>query len=148
METYGIRISDGLGDVLSPTLSSILEEINYGESFNWCILFLDGTPNPGEGQFLIEYEKKINDSEKGLLISWDELKDLSEKFFQMFEITVLGSRNINLLHPYQEERDMYKACDIVIELIDCAFWEVYVKDGKIIERFKRKFKEIEILGPF
>lgn len=144
---YGIRISDGRGNVLRPTLSDILEEINEDVSFNWCILFLDGTPNPGQGNFLIECEKKINDSENGLFYSLEELKDLSGKFFQMFETIVLGSYDINVLHRYKEEKDMYTACDIAIELIDCAFWEVYAKDRKIIKRLKEKFKEIEILDP-
>lgn len=147
MKTYGIRISDGRGKVLSPTLSDILEEINEDISFNWCILFLDGTPNPGYGKFLTEYEKKINDSENGLFLSLEELKNLSGKFFQMFETIVLGSYNISLLHRYKEEKDMYKTCDVVIELIDCAFWEVYVKDMKVIEQLKERFKEIELLDP-
>ena len=63
----------------------------------------------------------------------------------MFETVVLGAYNINLLHRYKEEREMYITCDVVIELIDCAFWEVYVKDMKVIERLKKKFKEIELL---
>jgi hypothetical protein len=147
MKTYGIRISDGRGNVLSPTLSDILEEINEDAPFNWCILFLDGTPNPGQGKFLMEYEKKINDSENGLFLTLEELKTLSGKFFQIFETIVLGSYNVNSLHRYKEEKDMYTICDVVIELIDCAFWEVYVKDMKVIERFKEKFKEIELLDP-
>ena len=62
----------------------------------------------------------------------------------MYETIILGSKNVDLLHRYKEEKEMYKTCDIVLELIDCAFWEVYVKDIKIIEKFKGKFKEIEL----
>lgn len=143
MKTYGIRIFDGRGKILSPTLRDIIEEIQEESVFNWCILFLDGTPNKGEGEFLFEYIKKINDSENGLLLSLEDLKNLSDKFFQLFETIVLGSYNIDLLHRYKEEQESYKACDVVIELIDCAFWEIYAKDKKIIERFEKKFKEIE-----
>ncbi len=42
---------------------------------------------------------------------------------------------------------MYIICDVVIELIDCAFWEVYVKDMKVIDRLRERFKEIELLDP-
>ena len=147
MKTYGIRIFDGRENILSATLRDILNEIDNDPSFNWCILFLDGTPQPGEGQFLVEYEKKINDSENGLLISLEELKELSEKFFQMFETIVLGCRDVSLLHRYEEEIEMFKTCDISVVLIDCAFWEVYTKDIKIIDRLKEKYKEIEFLDP-
>jgi hypothetical protein len=145
MKTYGIRISDGKGDVLSVTLSDILKGIDRDPSFRWCILFLDGTPQPGKGQFLTEYENKINDSKNGLLISWEDLNDLSKKFFQMFEIIVLGCKDISLLHRYEEEKEMHKMCDIVIQLIDCAFWEVYTKEIKIVEKLKKTFKEVEFL---
>lgn len=144
MKTYAIRIFEGRGDILSPTLSDILKEIDQPFIFNWNILFLDGTPNPGYGEFLTDYKKKINNSENGILVSWGELKNLSEKFFQMYETIILGSKNAALLHRYKEEKEMYKTCDIVLELIDCAFWEVYVKDIKIIERFKKNFKDIEL----
>jgi hypothetical protein len=145
MKTYGIRISDGSENVLSPTLSDILKVFDKGITLRWGILFLDGIPQPGQGESLVEYEKKINNSEKGLLISWEELNNLSVKFLQMFETIVLGCKNVNLLHRYKEEKEMFKKCDIVIELIDCAFWEVYAKDIKVIERLAEKFKEVEFL---
>lgn len=147
MKTYGIRISDGKGNVLNITLGNILKEIGKDPDLHWCILFLDGTPQPGQGQFLTEYKKTINDSENGLLISWETLNDLSEKFFQMFETIILGCKDSKLLHRYKEEKKMYKKCDVVVELIDCAFWEVYVKDFKIIEKLMKTFSEVELLEP-
>ena len=147
MKTYGIRIADGRGKVLRPTLKDILEEMHQGSSFKWRILFLDGTPKPGEGLFLIEYEKKMNESKNGLLLSLQELKNVSDRFFQMFETIVMGSYDVKFLHRYDDENDMYKTCDVVIELIDCAFWEVYTKDISLIERLKIRFKEIELLDP-
>ena len=116
MKTYGIRLLDGKGNVLKTTLHDILDEIDGGESFYWCLLFLDGIPAPGQGSFLVDFEKKINDSKNGIIVTWEELKRLSIKFFQMFEITVLGCKDVDLLHRFDNENDMYKACDIVIDL--------------------------------
>ena len=130
---------------MSPTLSDILDEITDGSSFYWTILFLDGTPNPGHGIFLTDYENKINNSENGLLVKWEELTTLPIKFFQMFETTILGCRNAKLLRRYSKEEEMYRTCDIVIDLIDCAFWEVYSKDQNLINRLEEKFKDVEML---
>jgi hypothetical protein len=146
MKTYGIRILDGRREVLLPVLKDLLEVIDNGDSYSWCILFLDGTPAPREGGFLVEYKNKVNKSENGLLIPWEELLNLSTKFFQMFEITVLGDKNTRALHRYKNEADMYSSCYVAIDLIDCAFWEVYTKDLKIINRLKLKFREIELLN--
>ena len=62
METHGIRISDSKDNILIVRLSDILEEISNGVSLNWCILFLDGTPNAGEENFVNDYKNKINKS--------------------------------------------------------------------------------------
>jgi len=145
MKIQGIRISDGKDNVLRVTLSDILKEVADGSSFYWVILFLDGTPNPGKGVFLQEYENKINNSENGLTIKWDELLSISSNFFQMFETIILGSKDPKLLKRYEKEEDMYRTCDIVIDLIDCAFWEVYSKEQSFINKLKKKFKEVELI---
>jgi hypothetical protein len=145
MSTKGIRISDGNGNILSPALSDILKEVTDGNSFYWSILFLDGTPNLGQGHFLTEYERKINNSENGLQINWEELNELSGKFFQMFETIILGCKDLKLLRRYEQEKEMYTTCDIVIDLIDCAFWEIYSKNESFINKLKEKFKEVEVI---
>ena len=145
MKTQEIRIMDGKGNVLSPTLSDILNEFDNGVSFYWIILFLDGTPNPGQGRFIMEYGRKINDSENGIPISWEDLIALSDKFYQMFETTILGSKDTKLLRRYENEKEMYTTCDIVIDLIDCTFWEVYSKDLNFLIRLQNKFQKIEPL---
>jgi hypothetical protein len=145
MKTKGIRISDGKGNILAPRLSNILEEITDGDPFFWSIIFLDGTPTPGQGHFLCEYQKKINNSENGIPIKLEELFMLSNQFFQMFEITILGCSDAKLLRRYETEKEMYITCDIVIDLIDCAFWEVYAKDLKLLNKLQKKFREIELL---
>jgi hypothetical protein len=146
MTTNGIRILDGEDNVLRVKLSDILEEISNENSICWSLLFLDGTPAPGHGKFLSEYENRINNSEHGLRTSWEDLKAITPKFFQMFEITILGCKNANLLRRYSTEEEMYKTCDIVIELIDCAFWEVHSKDQALIERLRQKFNEVKLLN--
>ncbi len=145
MKTIGIRILDGKDNVLEPTLSDILEEISDGQGLHWTILFLDGTPNPGQGSFLTNYESQINDSKNGLSIRWEDLVLLSRKFLKMFEATILGCKDVSLLRRYESEKEMYETCDVVIDLIDCAFWEVYSKNGKILNNLKKKFREIEPL---
>ena len=84
-------------------------------------------------------------SENGVLVEWESLTKLSNKFFQMYGIIILGCRDEKLLRRYEDDQKMYETCDIVIELIDCAFWEVFSKDESFINRLTLKFKEIEFL---
>ncbi len=145
MKTYGIRIFEDKNQFLSIKLSDILKEISERESFFWVILFLDGTPVQNQSKNLIEYMNQINKSSEGISIKWKELFLLSDQFDQMFETIILGCKNINLLHRYKNEKQMYKSCDIVIELIDCAFWEIYTKDKNIIQKIKVRFSKTELI---
>lgn len=145
MRFRGIRISDGRGEVLGPTLRDILLEMEEEVSLHWCLLFIDGTPAKGQGEFLENYRPQVNASPNGIIVSWQELLTLSDKFFQMFETIILGCKKQETLHRYQDDQEMYNSCDVVIELVDCAFWEVYAKKPKIIRRLQSKFKEIELL---
>ena len=145
MERKGIRISDVKDNFLVPALSDILEEVTNGESFYWSILFLIGTPCPEEGLFLTEFSEKVNKSQNGVIISWEELNKLSDKFFQVWETLILGCRDVNLLIRYETDEEMYITCDIVIELIDRTFWQVYSKDQNLISRLEKKFQKIKFL---
>lgn len=143
MKTTGIRILDSKDHILNVTLGDILQEVKRNNAYLWSLLFLDGISSKNEGNRLKQFENEINSSENGVLIDWKELTHLSDRFYQMYETILLGSKDPQLLRRYQTEAQMYQSCDIVIELIDCAFWEVHSKDSEFINRLKRKFKETE-----
>ena len=143
MKTAGIRISDSRDNVLDVRLADILEEIQNGSLMSWCILFLDGMPNPGEGKSLADLQNKINKSENGLHVTWNDIRFIEKKFFQIYETVISGCGDDKFLHRYKDDQLMYQSCDIVIDLVDCAFWEVYSKDPKLIDRLKSKFQETE-----
>ena len=153
MSVHGIRIADKEKSskdpsftFLSPSLVDILVEIDEPDSYYWRILFLDGTYQPQEATFLNPYIKKVNESEGGILTSCLDLTFLSKKFFQIFEILLIASRNKNVLKSYKNDEKMYKMCEIVIELIDSAFWEVHTHDESLILKLKKKFKQTELLS--
>ena len=88
----------------------------------------------------------VRSTELGL-ISWEDLNSLSKKFYQIFDITLIGCRDIDLIKRYQNDEEMYNTCDIVIEMIDSGCWEVFSKDRHLIYKLANKFKEIEFLEP-
>jgi len=145
MKISGIQISDSKENVLAVSLHDVLEEISNGMNLYWSILFIDGLIKSKEDLVISELEAKINHSENGLLIKWNDLLKLSNKFFQTYETIILASKNINVLHRYTNDHKMHQECDIVIELIDCAFWNIYSHDQKIIDKFMTKFKSVKMI---
>lgn len=145
MKTQGIRILDSENNVVSVKLFNILDLIKNGASFNWDILVSDIMPLPEEGEFFIDLENQVKENEKGLIVSWDQLKELSQKIHQEIDLTIIGCKDEKFLHRYENDKDMYEACDIVIEMIDSGYWEIFSKDKELIDKLSAKFKEVKPL---
>lgn len=146
MNTKGLRISD-IKDGKCIPLSEVLENVPYANQLNWALLWCDVTPIKEEGKPIIELQKKINESKDGFPCTFESLVDLSKRVFQEIEMLIIGCRIKNNLHRYEEDQKMYETCDIVIEMIDGGFWEIFSKDINWIDRLAKKYKAIEFLRP-
>jgi hypothetical protein len=144
MEKPGIKILDKI-DHFSPTLAGILEEIKNGENYSWSIFEIEGMLNPNQGYSIFELKEKINESEDGMFVNWNELILFSNIFFQIWEITVLRSADPKLLQSSMRKGSAEDECDFVLTFIDCAFWEIYSKNDEFLERLRKKFKKTELL---
>jgi hypothetical protein len=144
MSTRGIRISD-IKDGKCIRLRDLLLQIRHPSEFFWALLWLDGTPKENEGKYLAELQKQVNQSKNGLFLEFESLQIISEKFFQEIEITVIGSKRKENLRRYEEDREMYECCEIVIEMIDGGFWEVFSHNGELINQLEKKFQDTELL---
>ena len=60
---------------------------------------------------------------------------------------MIGCNNNKLLHHYETDKEMYETCDIVIEMIDSGYWEVFSKDKTLIDKLAKKFKDTQFLEP-
>lgn len=147
MKAKGIRILDKKNNIVSVELPDILKEIPNGKSFYWSVLYLYATGHLGENQSMPALEKKIIESEKGLFITWENLNDLSHKFYDLMHIIIIGCKKNDLLKRYENNQKMYEHCNIVIEMFDSCYWEIFSKDHCFIDRLEGKFKKTEILSP-
>lgn len=143
--TQGIRILDKRDRIITIGLPDILQEINEGDQFQWSILYLQTTGDLGKGKSIPEFEKQIIELEKGLLITWKYLNDLSHKIWDLMDIIIIGCKDARLLKRYENDQEMYEACDIAIEMVDSGYWEVFAKDESLIQRLATKFKDIIFL---
>ena len=147
MKTRGIRILDKKNRIVNVELSDIFEEIYDGDLLNWSILHLYTTGHLGEGRSIPEFEGQIAAAENGVFITWIDLNILSNKLWDIMDITLIGCKEKNLLRRFPTDQEMYEKCDIVIEKIDSSYWEVFSKDQDLIKRLAAKFKEIKFLEP-
>jgi len=145
MKPKGIRILDKKNRIVTVKFSDILEEINNGDQFEWSILYLQTTGDLGEGKSIPDFEQQIIESELGFNISWQELKELAQKFWDLMDISVIATKQKSNLKRYESDQEMYETCDITIGKIDSGYWEVFSKDLALINRLAAKFKEVHYL---
>lgn len=145
MKTKGIRIFDIEDGVISVTLLDILQEVFYGAYFYWSILYLEAIGHLGEGKSVVVFADEILTSERGIFIKWGELNVLAKKFSELIDIILIGCKNEQDLRKYEKNQDMFETCDIVIQMIDSSFWEIFSKDEDFIKRLAEKFKDIKFI---
>lgn len=148
MKTFGIRILDKVNHVVSVKLQDILEEITDGEFFYWSILFFDGMGHLKNGKSIAGFAKEALQSERGILTSWEELNSLADSLEQIFDILIIGCKDVNNIARYQDDKEMYETCDIVINMFDSSFWEVFSKDESLIHRLAAKFKDVKFITDY
>ena len=145
MNTKGIRISD-IKDGKCIPLLELLKDIPNANDLNLAILWFSVTPLKGEGEFTTELQKKINESKQVVFINIESLREISKKIFQEIDLLVIGSKIKETLHRYEDDQEMYENCDIVIEMIDGGYWEVFSKNIDWINQLAKKYKEVEFLA--
>jgi hypothetical protein len=145
MTTQGIRISDIKNGKCIP-LTEVLINISDPNQFKWALLWFDVMPIQHEGRYVSELTEKVNKSEQGLECIFMSLLELSKKSFQEIEVLIIGCKTKENLHRYKDDQKMYETCDIVIEMIDGGFWEIFSKNKVLINQLTQKYKEVEFLN--
>ena len=144
MSRKGIRIRDKVNNAVSVGLHEILEEIKWGETIQWSILYLAGL-GLFRDKSIPDLELEIKNYPKGLQIDWKDLKFLEEIDNRVEDLVLIGSRDSDTLKQYDNDQQMYETCDYVIVFFDSSYWEVFSKDESFIQRLFSKFQKVEFL---
>lgn len=117
-----------------------------GQQLIWAILDLEAVGD-GRGKDILDLEKEMMRSPKGLIFNWDGLVALAGSCNQITNVTVIGCRDIAALPELKpgSESDIYTPSEFVLEAIDSSLWCVYAKDDKVLRRLQQKFQVVEVL---
>lgn len=143
MKVYGLRIFEDKHAIICISLIGILDVIPNENDYNWAILFLDAIGHLGEEQSLLSLEQQIKKSKDGFYITWDKTHELFPKFHQVIDLDLIGCRDKSKLHRYDNDKEMYESCDIVIRMVDSCYWEIYSHAKSLLEIYKKKFLKTE-----
>jgi hypothetical protein len=122
---FTIKINGNDEQVVSVTLHDILMQIKNGNRLKWALLDIYAIGDLGNNKLMLDFEAKINESENGVIFELKELLELSAKFQQIMEITLIGNKDVNDLKRYSDDEEMYSKCDYTIQLIDSSYWIIH-----------------------
>ena len=144
--THAIEINDSSKNVLTVTLTDLLEKIaSSGCRLNWTILYVYATGNLGNEKSMLNFEDEVNNSKDGMLISWQELILLAPKFDQIYDILIIGCDDLRALKKYDDEKEMYEKCDLVLDLFDSSYWQIFAKNEIVIDTIKNSFNDTKMI---
>lgn len=141
MKTKGIEIymeGNGDGEIGFP---EILQEIPAGESFHWSVLFMDAWRDDAGKKSCVRFLG----SERGLMMSWNDLNVYTSNLFNLLEACVIGSKDEQMLRNFEDDQEMFETCDLTINNIDGWYWEVFSKDEGLIKQLASKFKRHKLM---
>lgn len=143
LETVEIFDKEDGKNILSVELTDILECLgNKGRDYIWNILYLDSMGDLGGGASLVAFEDNINQSPRGLEIYWDDLLDLSTKFYQVLDILIVGNTQKKQNVREEDDDNYHNTNEVVIECLDSSYWVVATKYEPFIRNIKAKFRDV------
>jgi hypothetical protein len=141
-----IRISDTTHNNTLISLKHVLEQIACGPSLFWSIIYLDATGKLNTELSIADLQLQVQQNPNGLHLTWDKLQWLADQHLDIIDISLIGCTDLSLLHKYQSNEEMYAASDIVIELFDSSYWEVYSAHEELLESLTTRFHNIKIVA--
>lgn len=115
----------------------------------WSILDLEvmGDVSPIWERGVLDLEENIRNLPQGLILSWQMLILLVEKFDQVINIIIVGCQEIAKIPSLKPNSDLDTPCEIVLELIDSSVWRIYAKDQRLLQHLQQEFSNIREIEP-
>lgn len=131
------------------TLPMILKQIEQeGKYLCWSIFSLQVMGDLGDDKPIPEFQRKVEQTWGGYLLTWDELCAMSHKFWIVIDFVLVGCKDtqtiINLTRKYNTSEEIFPHCEIAVEIDDGDFLNIYAKNPKVVEKVIKKFGSLPV----
>lgn len=130
---------------LTVSFIDLLQSIDdFNKDYFWSLYELDASVKTGGIPGYSDLINKIDSSQTGYCISWNELKNLAEGLDQVINLILVASDKKNDFELYNDSnkwKDKYK---ISIEIVDGDYWEIYTPNEKLMSFIYNKYNDTEV----
>ena len=133
-----VEIGNQEGASSTVELAGLLRLLNdVGPSLVWSIQEFEAVANDDFTGDVTKIEQQAQESPNGLVLKWAALVALAESLFDVWNILIVGAKNVDSIPELTPLSTDFGSSEIVIERFDSAFWHVYARDDEIIKRFEK-----------
>jgi hypothetical protein len=97
------------------------------------------------GTNVLELEKAAYQSPTGVEIKWQTLTAMAGIFHQIIDIILIGCLEREQIRKFDDDLEMYRSCEHVIELVDTSYSLVHSHDESFINCLASNFRDVEFL---
>jgi|GEM_PF-5569619 len=128
----GIRIHTNEPDVLL----TVLELLPDPAGLRWFVFEVDGVcVDHPDLPPIMEMMSEVDKSKYGYELSAYQLNELPGYFADIWWLTIIGQKDV-LVSKHTDEETTYAQADVVIDMFDSTYWDVYSKDHAYIAALK------------
>lgn len=132
------------GGVLSVEASRLLSLIGGDLGCQWSVLEMEARAESFVlGRSVLELEQEAFNSERGLLLSWDNLIELARSVTEFIDVTIVGCRTVGDIPRTLDEKSL-EGCEVVLQLIDSDIWRASLRDQDLVRRFMSAFPRARV----
>jgi len=100
----------------------------------WSILEFNGMGGTPDNLSMDEFEELVRRKPGGLMMSWGELKKLSDGFCQTIDCIVVGAKTERDILNAHKAGDDFSSCEVVLSAFDSTEWSVWAHDSELMKR--------------
>lgn len=142
----GLKIDNSDGNLFLTGLLKVMKCLDDGDEFYWSILYFEGVGDLSEfGWNVLELDAAARESSVGVEVEWETLAAMAEKLREILDIILIGCRQREQIRRFDDDLEMNRSCEYVIELFDSSYALVRSYDDHFLECLARTFEQVEYI---
>lgn len=134
VSTFPAFRNNGMAVQLAEVLAAVPEN-----DFVWSILEFNGMGEAPDSLSINDFEELVSSKPGGLMMSWNELKKISDNFDQTIDCLIVGARTSQDILNARKAGDDFSSCEVVLSLFDSTEWSVWACDSELTETIARVY---------
>ncbi|WP_311567541.1 hypothetical protein [Photobacterium arenosum] len=100
----------------------------------WSVIDFNGMGEAPDNLSMDDFEELIRSKPGGLMMSWSELKKLSNGFSQTIDCIIVGAETDRDILNAHKAGDDFSSCEVILNAFDSTEWSVWARDSELMKR--------------